>query len=172
MAKPIPGRFTADLGGDPDREVVVFLIGMRINKVWKVWRWWPVLVAMPRMLRRLAKEPEVGLLHARLALSSPRSPMVIQYWRSFADLERFARDPDQPHLEAWRAFNRRVGSGGDVGIWHETYRVQPGSWAAIYNNMPVTGLAAATSHVDVARRGDTASERMVGPSSEAGAGAP
>src|SRR5437899_2211793 len=25
------------------------------------------------------------------------------------------------------AFSRAVGSGGDVGIWHETYRVQPGT---------------------------------------------
>ena len=38
------------------------------------------------------------------------------------------------------AFSRAVGSGGDVGIWHETYRVQPGNFECIYNNMPAFGL--------------------------------
>ena len=32
MARIFPGRMTADLDGD----FVVFLIGMRINKLWKV----------------------------------------------------------------------------------------------------------------------------------------
>ena len=41
---------------------------------------------------------------------------------------------------AWRAFNRNVRSNGDVGIWHETYVVRPGSYETIYNNMPPYGL--------------------------------
>jgi len=36
----VPGRMTADLDG----EFVVLLIGMRINKPWKVHKWWPVFV--------------------------------------------------------------------------------------------------------------------------------
>ncbi len=42
------GRFMADLSLLVD-EVIVFLIGMRINKPWKVHAWWPVFVAMPKM---------------------------------------------------------------------------------------------------------------------------
>lgn len=38
----VSGRMTADIDG----EFVVFLIGMRINKPWKVHKWWPVFVAM------------------------------------------------------------------------------------------------------------------------------
>ncbi|MBA4115324.1 MAG: DUF4188 domain-containing protein [Rubrobacter sp.] len=45
-------------------------------------------------------------------------------WRSFEDLERFARNPDDPHLPSWRRFNQTVGSDGSVGIWHETYVVR------------------------------------------------
>ena len=30
---------------------------------------------------------------------------LVQYWRSYEDLERFARNPDDPHLPAWRRFN-------------------------------------------------------------------
>ena len=72
------GRFTADLDGD----FVVFLIGMRINKPWRVWEWWRVFVAMPLMLRELDSQPNPPLLGWRLLLASPLSPTVLQYWRS------------------------------------------------------------------------------------------
>ncbi len=60
-----PERLTAEI---PDG-TVVFLIGMRINSVRRVRHWLPVFRAMPRMLRELANQPELGLLDARLHLS-------------------------------------------------------------------------------------------------------
>jgi len=135
------GRHAATIDGD----FVVFLIGMRINKPWKVHRWWPVFRAMPKMIRELSSDPESGLLGVTLGLLAG-GPAVVQYWRSFEDLERFARDPDARHLPAWRAFNQQVRSSGDVGIWHETYRVHAGEYEAIYGNMPRIGLAAAADH--------------------------
>ena len=116
MASVRNGRHTADLDAVPGDELVVFLIGMRVNRPWSVASWWPVFTAMPRMLRYLEQRPEKGLLGYHQAFLP--APMVVQYWRSFADLERFARDRDDPHLEPWRQFNRRVaGRQGDVGIW-------------------------------------------------------
>jgi len=132
------GRWTAQ----GDSEVVVFLIGMRINKPWKVKQWWPVFTAMPKMLKWLDEHPQAGLLHYEQALRSPLSPMIVQYWRSFEELEAFARSPEAPHLPAWKAFNATVRDSGDVGIWHETYRVARGEREAIYGNMPPSGLGA------------------------------
>ena len=135
------GRYTGTLEGD----FVVFLIGMRINKPWKPHRWLPIFVAMPRMLRELEKQPDSGFLGAEQGFLTS-GPTVIQYWRSFEHLERYARDPDALHLPAWRRFNRLVRGSGDVGIWHETYRVSDGHYEAIYGNMPRTGLAAVGEH--------------------------
>ncbi len=42
MAKVFSGRFSADVEDD----FVVFLIGMRVNKIWDVRDWWPTFVAM------------------------------------------------------------------------------------------------------------------------------
>lgn len=134
------GRHTADLTGLGD-EVVVFVIGMRVNRPWRVAEWWPVFTAMPTMLRYLEQHPEKGLIGFRQAIFP--APIVVQYWRSFADLERFAGDRDDPHLESWRRFNRRVGASGTVGIWHETYRVRTSDLETIYINMPPSGLATA-----------------------------
>lgn len=159
MAKIVKQRMAADAEGD----FVVFLIGMRINRFWKVWKWWPVFMAMPRMLRELARTPGSGLLEARLAFFSPRAPVVIQYWRSFEQLEAYARNRDQAHLPAWAKFNRAVGSNGDVGIWHETYLVPAGAYECVYNNVPVSGLAKATSAVEASGRRRTAPGRLGRP---------
>jgi len=91
-----------------------------------------------------------------------RGPMLVQYWRSFEDLEKFARDKSDPHLGAWRRFNKAIGSDGSVGIWHETYLVEPGKYEAVYGNMPVFGLASATSHVSAVGRRETARRRLGG----------
>lgn len=120
-------------------ELVVFLIGMRVNKVWKVQQWMPVAGAMTRMLKELSQHPEMGFLGAETTLNFPTTLMV-QYWRSFEDLAVYAGNREAVHLPAWREFNRRIAGNGDVGIWHETYRVPAGNYEAIYNNMPEFGL--------------------------------
>ena len=155
MAKRIDKRMTVELEGD----FVVFLIGMRVNKVWKVWKWWPVLMAVPRMLIELGKHPELGLLHARTVFGFPGT-MVIQYWRSFEQLHAYATDRTAAHLPAWTAFNRKIGSSGDVGIWHETYLVKAGAYEAVYNGMPPTGLGEAGTLVPAEGRRKSARGRL------------
>ena len=155
MTRSHPGRHSAQLDGD----FVVFLIGMRLNRPWKVHQWWPVYSGMSRMLRDLHRHPGKGLLGAHAGLLHG-GPMVVQYWRSFEHLDRFARDPAGLHLPAWRWFNRAVKASGDVGIWHETYLVRAGAYEAIYGNMPRIGLAAAGDHVAIARRGQSAARRV------------
>ncbi len=158
MAKIVPGRYTAAT----DQPFVVFLIGMRINKLRAVRQWLPTVMAMGPMLRELFTHPEKGLLGARSYLGW-REVMVVQYWRSFEDLERFARSADDPHFPAWKRFNATVGyQDGAVGIWHESYLVQPGQYEVVYGNMPVFGLAAATTHVPARGRLETARRRLGG----------
>lgn len=153
----IPGRFTARM----DEPFVVFMIGMRINKPLAVRKWVPVARAMGPMLRELYRHPEKGFLGAEFFLYR-WGPAVLQYWRSFEDLERFARNPDDPHLPAWQRFNRMVKADGSVGIWHESYLVEPGHHETIYNNMPVFGLARATEHVRAMGGRETARRRLGG----------
>lgn len=148
------GRFSAEIEGD----FVLFLIGMRFNKPWLVHKWLPVASAMPKMLKVLDAHPELGCLGYHQWVG--RTTVMVQYWRDFASLDRFARDASLPHLEPWRRFNRLVRDSGDVGVWHETYRVRAGEHEAVYSNMPVFGLAAAATHVPVARRGDSAAARL------------
>ena len=155
MSQVIPKRVAAAIEGD----FVVFLIGMRINKLWKVLKWLPTFLAMPRMLRELEQNADSGFLGANQYIGGPRRPMLVQYWRSFEHLESYARSRDAAHWPAWVAFNKRVGSNGDVGIWHETYLVPAGRYECVYNNMPPIGLGMATSLVPAAGRKATAAGR-------------
>jgi hypothetical protein len=146
MANVIKGRMTAELDGD----FVVFLIGMRINKPWK----------LPQMAAgRPGDEPDapcafgtrdLGLL-GFTSWIGPHGPMLRQYWRSFADLERFARDSSLPHHAAWRT---------TTGAWAPTVMLRlaldvpgpSGTSRPCTQTCPMFGLAAAGRHVPVAKR--------------------
>lgn len=157
MAKVIPGRFTAQT----DEPFVVFIIGMRVNRFFAFRRWIATAMAMGPMIRTLYEHPEKGFMGAQ-TLISWRGITTIQYWRSFDDLEKFARDKDDPHLESWRRFNKTIGSDGSVGIFHETFLVDAGKYEALYGNMPVFGLASATKHVPAVGKRETARRRLGG----------
>ena len=154
MADVIPGRRTHNY----DCDLVVFLIGMGINKPWRPDLWLPVFLAMPAMLAELSKDKDSGLLGYRLTFGAG-GPLLVQYWNSQEKLYRYASDRNAAHRPAWAAFNRRARNApGAVGVWHETYLVERAE--SVYSGMPVTGLAAAKSSVPVARRGETAVERL------------
>jgi hypothetical protein len=155
MSQVFDGRYTARL----DRPVVLFLIGMRINKLFALRKWWPVARAMPRMLAELEARPDAGLLWHRFYVSPP-VVLVQQYWESFDKLLAYAHDKSAVHFPAWAAFNRAVGSSGSVGIWHETYLIEPGKFESLYGNMPLFGLAAAGSHVKAEGRLAAAKDRF------------
>jgi len=156
MAKAIPTRMTAEVDGD----FVVFLIGMRINTPWKIHKWLPVFLAMPRMLRELAAQPASGFLGYT---GGPR--VLVQYWRSFEHLEAYARDQNQEHWPAWVAFNKRIGdSRGDVGIWHETFQVRAGEYESVYSGMPPFGLGTVGRLVPASGRRESARGRMTAQS--------
>ena len=149
------GRFAAEIDGD----FVVFLIGMRINRLLLVHKWLPVSLAMPKMLNELFRRKELGLLGAR-SFRSGRTVMVLQYWRSFEHLHAYAHARDMAHLPAWAEFNRRVGGNGSVGIFHETYLVKAGEYEAVYANMPDFGLAAAGRAVPATGSRQSARSRL------------
>lgn len=166
MTQIFKGRYTAQT----DEPFVVFVIGFRINKLWAIHKWWPVGAAMAPMLQTLFTHPEKGFLWGENFLY-PVGAAQIQYWRSVDDLERFARQPSEPHLSAWKRFNQAIGADGSVGIWHETYQVQAQQFECVYANMPLFGLARAVKHVPAIGRRETARLRL-GSNSEPGVPSP
>ncbi len=143
---PRRGRYRADFPPG----TVVFLIAMRINSFRSARSWFPVFMAMPRMLRELFQKPELGLLGARTWMGW-RVVMVQQYWESMDALMSYAAARDSEHLPAWREFNRRVRGNGTTGIWHEAYVVDPARSHVIYSDMPPFGMGEATRLVSASK---------------------
>jgi hypothetical protein len=138
-----------------DGDFVVFLIGMRINSLWRIGDWLPVARAMPKMIKELEAHAELGFLGAEQWFSN-RIAIVVQYWRSHEHLERYAYDSERLHLPAWRTLNQRMRRAGKgVGIWHETYMIPAGNYRTIYRNMPAFGLGKVGELVVATRKPST-----------------
>lgn len=153
MNKINKGRYIAEV----DDDLVLFIIGMRINKFFSFNKWIPVFKAMGPMIRELYQNPQLGFLHTEF-LFSWRRITLIQYWRSFEQLEAYAHG--KTHLVAWKEFNNKIGNDGTVGIYHESYRITKNNAEAIYNNMPRFGLAQAYSIAPVTKKTNSARERI------------
>jgi hypothetical protein len=134
MAQIVNGRMFAKAESD----FVVFLIGMRINKWWRIDKWFPVAMTMPKMIKELYQNKEYGFLSTEAWFG--RTTIMVQYWKSFEHLESYAKDKNAKHLPAWREFDKKARESGAVGVWHESYRVSAGNYENIYVNMPKFGL--------------------------------
>ena len=155
MAKVFEGKFTTR----NDEEVVVFIIGMRINKRWKIRKWGQVFLAKPPMIRELHEnKEELGFLSME-SYFGLRTALIIQYWKSVDHLQAYAKAGK--HLAAWQDFNRKIGNNDAVGIFHETYRIAPGDYESVYRNMPKFGLGKALEHIPVDKHLNSAEKRFL-----------
>ena len=157
MAKSPSGRIAAVL---PKDGAVVFLIGMRINKFWQVWKWLPVFLAMPRMIIELMKNPDLGLRGYPRTFWSGRLIMVWQQWTSFEKLEEYSKSAQNQHLPAWKAFNVSARNNDAVGIFHETYLLNSSTAEGMYVNTELLGLAKAFGSAPAEGAMQTARKRL------------
>jgi hypothetical protein len=138
MAAMRTGRWMARREGP----FAVFVFGMRLNRARGLRRFlWGL-----RVLRRVLADLHTGSARGFLAGSvyrTGRSVIAVQYWDSFDALDEYARDHALPHRGAWQRYLREALDDPAVGLWHETYLASPGTWEAVYVNMPPRGLGAA-----------------------------
>jgi len=148
------GRYTVD----NDKDLVVFLIGMRINKRWAIHRWLPVFLAMPGMITELYRNKEqLGFLSTE-SYFGLRTTVMIQYWKTADDVLAYAKM--EKHLKAWQSFNQKLKGNDAVAVYHEMYQVKAGQYEAVYANMPKYGLAHALMHIPVGKGSNTSRERL------------
>ncbi len=89
-----------------------------------------------------------------------RTLILVQYWESAEKLMAYAKATDAEHLPAWKAFNKTSRRTTAVGIYHETYVVDPGKSENIYVNMPPFGFGKVGKLVPATGKRNTASQRL------------
>ncbi len=148
------GRFSVS----NSKEIVVFILGVRVNRFRMVRKWLPVIRAVNPMLRALAADRDSGLLGYSTYRRLPRELVVVQYWRGTEELIGFAHQ--EMHRKAWNDFYRLATAGAAVGIWHETYVVPAGRYETIYGIVPKIAMASFGELVPIGRRNKTAAVRL------------
>lgn len=144
------GRYTAN---HPD-DFVVLLIGLRINKIRKFREWMPVFreaFSMTKEALTLPGQPLLGS-YPVWKMDDRRVLFFVQHWRSFDALMEWSNDKTLLHRPGMQGFMRRTAYNGNVGVWHETYKVATGQFEAIYANMPAMSLAAAGEFVPLSKK--------------------
>ncbi|MFV2060805.1 MAG: DUF4188 domain-containing protein [Gammaproteobacteria bacterium] len=152
----ISKRMTVEL----EETKVVFLIGLRINKLWKIHQWLHLVLTMPKLLKELRRQDVPGFISGNMWYG--RNILMVQYWDNFKSLEQYAKNNSRSHMPVWTYFNMRILSSAAVGVWHETYQIEPGQFEAIYTNMPRYGLATAGDFIEIDNSGidSNATKRM------------
>ena len=147
------GRYTAV----QQEDITVFLIGMRVNKWYKVNKWLPVFLAMPPMMKELNQNPSLGCLNTEMFFRS-RMNILIQYWDSVEHLQTYSKMPK--HLKAWKKFLKLVKDNDAVAFYHETYNVEKGQSENVYINMPDFGLGKVYDVEAVSQKTQSANKRL------------
>lgn len=128
------------MAAEIDGEYVIYINGMRLNRLRALPKYVRAGLAAGRMFEELEADSDSGFLGYLPAYMGLRCGAAIQYWRSLEDIRRFAQDPDGPHVLAWQWYDEAVGDGGDLGFWAELYVVKEGNFETFYRNVPPIGL--------------------------------
>src|SRR5665213_1955555 len=91
MAQVFPGRYAAQ----SNEPFVVFLIGMRVNRLFALRSWIRVAKAMPPMIAELKRNPElgsVGIWHETYAVAPG------QYETNYANMQRYGLGVAAEHV--------------------------------------------------------------------------
>lgn len=152
MQDVLQKKFTAQFYNDTDgsfsasREIVVFLIGTRINHPLGLLApgWREMAPFFPKMVEQLeANAEEFGFLGMTSWLNwSTRKAqseiLQIGYFKNIDGLHAFAHS--KLHREGWAWYEKHSKQYPHLGIFHETYAVPAGNWEAIYKNHHLGGL--------------------------------
>lgn len=120
-------------------ELCLIRLGLQVRR----WTALPYARRLARAIDRSAAEAiaaGAGLLGSERFAFGPWHFGVLQYWRSFDDLEQWGRRP--PHSEWWRQAVERGRTKSDFGVYHEVFLVPRAAVESIYVNCEPVGLLA------------------------------
>jgi hypothetical protein len=122
---------------DPMTELCLVRLGIQARR----WTALPYASRLARAIDRSAGEAMAagaGLLRSERFALNWRHFGVLQYWRSFDDLEQWSKRP--PHVDWWREAVERGRAKGDFGLYHEVFLVPRAAVESIYLNCEPVGL--------------------------------
>jgi Domain of unknown function (DUF4188) len=128
------------MAAEMDDGFVIYINGMRLNKLRALPHWLLANWKVAKMFRELEADPDSGFLGYTPIFLGLRKGAAMQYWRSLEDLQRFATDPDGSHVPAWRWYNEKVDPDRGLGFWAQLYVIDADSFETFFRNVPSIGV--------------------------------
>ncbi|WP_198665704.1 monooxygenase family protein [Haloprofundus halophilus] len=132
--------FRERMAAEMDDGVVIYINGIRLNKLSALPHWLLANWKVARMFKELEADPKSGFLGYTPIFLGLRKGAAMQYWRSLEDLQRFATEQNGPHVSAWKWYNEKVDPDGGLGFWAELYVVDGDSFETFFRNVPPIGI--------------------------------
>ncbi len=134
-----------------DKPFTVFLTGVQCRKFTSMWKMPLVANRMLKMQAELKLNTEAGFYHGEnfFTMTPHFTTLFLSYWDSAKSIEQFANSKIFSHLESAKDYLKNFLSDTNLGIWHETYVVEPEKVESLYYNMESFGLSAFQPHISL-----------------------
>ncbi len=128
MKKFEPYRFSIDLNQLESQKFAIVKLGFFWNNLRGIWEFWRYSELIKKQAGNWA---DSGLLHTEFFLYSGKHAGLMQYWRSFEDLEKWACKHED-HVNWWKEMEAQ-NKWEHMSMYHEVYLVDKCDVEAIYN---------------------------------------
>ena len=131
-----------------DKPLAVFLTGVQCRKITSMWKIPMITNKMIKMQSELKLDKKAGFYHGEnfFTMTPHFTTLFLSYWDSPGSIERFANSKFFSHLESAKDYLKNFLSDTNLGIWHETFVVEPEKVESFYYNMEPFGLSAFQPH--------------------------
>lgn len=133
----------------------VFMVGVQIKSARSFWKIPYIAGKMRQMQKELREDPESGFIWGtNFTKFAPFTTLFLSYWTSADYIDQFIKRDKFSHKRESVAYWKRFGKDTDVGVWHETYEIDPQRTENLYFGMEPFGVSAflPIAKVDAANR--------------------
>jgi hypothetical protein len=130
--------------------VCLFMVGMQCRSWRSFWKIPLIARRMKQMQKELKNDRESGLIWGENFTSQrPFTTLYLSYWKSSDHINRFVTDKKFSHLSSVKEYFQRFRDDPDIGVWHETYEVDPQKTENLYFGMAPFGVSAFLKTVEI-----------------------
>jgi hypothetical protein len=141
----------------------LFLVGMQCRSWKSMWKIPFILIRMRKIYGELLSNKDSGFLWGKFFTSNrPKTTLLLSYWKSSEHIERFISDKKFSHHQATKDYYKRLGQDPNIGIWHETYEINPGQAETLYYGMNPFGASGFLDVHSINRHKDNYMNRLRG----------
>jgi hypothetical protein len=144
-----------------EEPIALFLVGVQCRSLKSFWKLPFISRKMSKLQNELNMNKDSGLLWGENFISfKPFTTLYLSYWKSIEHINNFANNSKFSHKETWIQYMRKYYKDKNIGIWHETYEIDPNKAENIYVGMSLFGLGAVGQLSEISHSTENFNKRL------------